>query len=127
MSSLCLKLLDQSFSIHRLHPQAEIPPAVLDSLIFAITSTDEELSIVALESVKIQSDRSDSGWACFKVEGPLEFGLVGVLAGISCALAGAKVPLFALSTFDTDYVLVKREQVEAAKEALTSAGYRLEL
>jgi uncharacterized protein len=60
------------------------------------------------------------------VEGPLEFGLVGILAGISSALAAQKVPIFALSTFDTDYVLVKREQVRAAHEALSSAGYNVE-
>ena len=85
--------------------------------------TEDELSLVLPDSVEIESDRSDPGWACFKVEGPLEFGLVGILAGIASALAEAQIPIFALSTFDTDYILVKREQVEAAKEALTSVGY----
>lgn len=74
-------------------------------------------------SVEIESDRSNTGWACYKVEGPLEFSLVGILAGIARALADAGLPIFALSTFDTDYILVKREQVQAAWEALISAGY----
>jgi hypothetical protein len=77
------------------------------------------------EEIEIESDKSDGGWVCFKVEGPLEFSLVGILAGISLALAEAGVSIFALSTFETDYILVKRNQVEVAKEALTSAGYQI--
>jgi len=77
------------------------------------------------DSVGIMSDKSEPGWACFKVEGPLEFELVGVLAGISSALAEAGVSIFALSTFDTDYILIKREQVRTAYDALVFAGYQV--
>jgi hypothetical protein len=122
--TLTLILLDQTFTIHRLHPDAEIPPPALRSPFFAITRTEDELSLVLPDSLNIQSGRSDAGWACFKVEGPLDFNQVGVLAGISAVLAQAKVSIFALSTFDTDYILVKREQVRAAQDALTSAGYQ---
>jgi hypothetical protein len=122
---LTLTLLEQTFTIHRLEPDAEIPEPALHSSFFAATRTDNELSIVVPENIEIESDRSDPGWACFKVEGPLEFDLVGILAGITAVLAEAKIAIFALSTFDTDYVLVKRKQVEAAKEALTSTGYAL--
>ena len=123
--NLTLTLLDGTFVIHRLAPDAQIPADVLSSHFFAVTRTDDELSLMLPDSVKIASDKSDSDWACFKVEGPLEFELVGVLAGISSVLAQAEVSIFALSTFDTDYILVKREQVGAAKEALTSAGYQV--
>lgn len=120
---LTLSLLDQTFTIHRLEPNAKIPETALRSSFFAITHTDEELSLVLPDSVKIESDRSDPGWACFKVQGPLDFGLVGILAGITSVLAEAKIAVFALSTFDTDYILVKRKQVQAAQEALASEGY----
>ena len=120
---LSLTLLDQTFTIHRLKPEENIPDHALESPFLAITRTDEELSLVLPESVEIESGKSDPGWSCFKVEGPLEFGLVGVLARISSLLAKAGVPIFALSTFDTDYILVKREQVRAARDALTSGGY----
>ena len=123
--NLSLTLLTQTFSLHRLPPDADIPAAALHSPFCAITRTDDELSLILPKSVEIQSARSDAGWVCFKVEGPLDFSLTGVLAGISSALAKAKVPIFALSTFDTDYILVKREQVEAAVEALKSAGYHI--
>jgi hypothetical protein len=120
-----LTLLAETFTIHRLAPSAEVSSSALDSPFFAIARTDEELSLVLPASVELESDRSDPGWACFKVEGPLEFGLVGVLAGISSALAEVGVPIFAVSTFDTDYILVKREQVQAARGALVSAGYQV--
>jgi uncharacterized protein len=118
-------LLAETFTLHRLNPEAEVPHLALRSHFFAITCTDDELSLVLPESVEIESDSSNTGWACFKVEGPLEFSLVGILAGITGALAEAGLPIFALSTFDTDYILVRREQVQAARDALMSAGFRV--
>ena len=123
---LTLTLLEQTFTLHRLEPDAKIPALALRSPFFAMMRTDDETSLVLPESVKIESDKSDTGWACFKVEGPLEFNLVGILAGITRVLAEVQVPIFALSTFDTDYILVKREQVQAAKEALRAAGYNVD-
>jgi hypothetical protein len=122
---MILTLLAKTFTLHRMGPNAEVPASVLHSPFFAITRTDDELSLVLLDWIEIESEKSEKGWACFKVEGPLEFGLVGVLAGISSALEQAGVPIFALSTFDTDYVLVKREQVQVARDALISAGYQV--
>ena len=120
---LTLTLLKGNFTIHRLEPDAKIP--VLDGPFFATIRTEDELSLVLSDAVEIKSEKSDLGWACFKVEGPLEFNLVGVLAGISSVLAQAGVHIFALSTFDTDYILVKREQVGVAREALTAADYQV--
>ena len=126
MPPLTLTLLSRTFNVHRLGPSAEVPVDALDSPFFAIVRTFDELSILLPETVEIQSDHFDSGWVCFKVEGPLEFSQVGIMSGLSKALADAQVPLFALSTFDTDYILVKRERVRAASDALLSAGYSLE-
>jgi len=125
MSSLTLTLLESSFTIHRLEPHADVPTVVLESPFFAVTRTDDELSIVVPEAVEIQSIQSDSSWACFKVEGPLDFGLLGILDGISAILAEAKISIFAVSTFETDYILVKGEHAEIAVEALTTAGYQI--
>ena len=123
---MLLTLLDETFTLHRLTPNADVPAVALKSPFFAITRTGEELSLVLPAGIEIESDKSERGWVCFKVEGPLEFGLVGVLAGISSALTKAGVPIFALSTFDTDYILVKREQVQVARDALISAGYQVQ-
>jgi len=123
--TLFLTLLDQTFTIHRLSPDAEIPLSALRSPFFAITRTQDELSLVLPGSVEIESEKSETGWACFKLEGPLEFDLIGVMAGITGTLAEAEVSVFVLSTFDTDYILVKREQAQAAHEALVAAGYNI--
>jgi len=123
--TLSLTLLEQTFTIHQLAPGADVPAAALNIPFAALTRTDDELSLVLPDSVEIKSDKSEAGWACFKVEGPLEFDLVGVLAGISSVLAEAGVPIFAVSTFDTDFILVKREQVQAARDVLMSAGYQV--
>lgn len=122
---LTLTLMEQNFTVHRLSADADVPEDILRTPFFAAMRTADELSLVLPETVVCQSDSAEPGWACFKVNGPLEFGLVGILASIAGALAEARIPIFALSTFETDYVLVKREQVEAAKEALTSTGYNI--
>lgn len=120
-----LILLKQTFTIHRLNPDAKIPEPAMSSPFFAITRTEDELSIVLPEKVEIQSQASEPGWVCFKVEGPLDFSLIGILAGITRVLAGASLSVFAASTYETDYILVKREQARAASDALTSAGYNI--
>ena len=122
---LTLILLEGKFTLHRVKPDAEIPTDVWNNSFYSITRTEAELSLVLPNTVEIKSDKSDEGWVCFKVEGPLDFSLVGILAEIASALAEAKIPIFALSTFDTDYILVKQEQLQAAKEALKSAGYKI--
>lgn len=122
---LTLSLLDQTFTVHRFDPDAIVPANVLETPIFSITRTKDELSIVAPESMDIQSVQSEPGWGCFKVHGPLQFNLTGILAGLASVLSDVGISVFAVSTFDTDYIFVKQEQVKAAKEAFISAGYRL--
>ena len=111
------------FSIHRFPPDAALPAAVLASPLFSITRTDEELSIVCAEEISLDSPRCDSGWCGIKVVGPLDFGLTGILADLSGLLAQAGISLFALSTFDTDYILVKSDQLATAVDALTAGGH----
>ena len=120
-----LTQLQNTFNIHRLAQNAKVPESALESHFFAIARTGDELSIVLPDTVPIGSDLCEQGWAGFKIEGPLDFSMVGVLAGISNALAEAGVSIFALATYDTDFVLVKREQVRAALEALNLAGYQV--
>jgi hypothetical protein len=67
----------------------------------------------------------DSGWSCFKVDGELDFSLVGILAELAAVFAEAQIPIFALSSFNTDYLLVKQEKVALAQAALLSAGYQV--
>ncbi|MGN1248993.1 MAG: ACT domain-containing protein [Candidatus Spyradocola sp.] len=89
--------------------------------------TPEEISLVCQTNrVPEDAQMREDGWRALRVEGVLEFSLVGVLAGITAALAAAKVSVFCVSTFDTDYVLVKETVLETAIFALKNAGYAVD-
>ncbi|PLY02502.1 MAG: ACT domain-containing protein [Desulfuromonas sp.] len=118
-----LRVLVERFSLHRFPPQHEIPPQVFSGSFYSISRSSEELSILCPASIPLDSPRCESGWSCLVVSGPLEFSLTGILAGLSGVLAAAEISLFAVSTFDTDYLLVKSERLEQACAALRGAGY----
>lgn len=124
MKSLKLTLLDGTFAIYKLPPNTPIPKDVLRGAFYSISRTNEELSIVAAQGIEIPQAVVDSDWACVKVAGPLDLAEVGILAGLSNALAKAKISLFAVSTFDTDYILIKSKNLKAAKAALIKAGHK---
>ena len=89
-------------------------------------STDEEFSLVCpTDMVPANTTERDDGWRAFRIVGVLDFSLVGILAGISEILAENKVGLFAVSTYNTDYILTKAENFERALEVLKSAGYTI--
>lgn len=111
----------QTLAVCRLYPQDVIPHWVFQSSFYSITRTDDELSIVCCEDVVPPDARCERNWRMFCVAGPLEFSIVGILASISSALSVHNISLFAVSTFDTDYILVKEKDFDAAKEALLSA------
>ena len=106
----------------KLAPDAAIPEWAGGELV-SITRTADELSIIcATIPPEVDGER---GWRCLKVRGPLDFSLTGVLASIAGPLADAAVPIFSISTFDTDYILVREFDLERAKQALIRAGHVL--
>lgn len=125
---LTLSVLDGSFAVCRLECDTAVPAAIFGLDFSSITRTRDELSIVAPEEALSQEDlpsgaKVEGGWSCLEVEGPLEFSMVGVLASLSGTLAEAGVALFAVSTYETDYLLVKREDLGRATTALSEAGH----
>jgi hypothetical protein len=122
---LTLQVLAGEFTIHRLAPGSEIPPQVFESDFYTLSKTPAEISIVCRSEVEIASEKSSSGWACLKVLGPLDFSLTGILAGIAGVLAKADVSIFAISTYDTDYILVDAGKLEIAAKSLAAAGYNV--
>ncbi len=119
-------VLPQSFVIAQLERDADLPNAVLASPGFmSITRTDDELSIVCAEGAAAGLARVDSGWRVIKVQGPFAFDQTGVLASFLDPLAAAAIGIFAVSTFDTDYILVKSMNLENAVQVLKDAGHRL--
>lgn len=101
------------------------PPAAETTEKFCFYAhTDKEISLVCgEEDVPPDVRAREDGWRAFRIAGALEFSLTGVLSGIASVLAAEKIPVFAISTFDTDYILVKEENRAAAKKALAAAGY----
>lgn len=123
--TLSFSVLPQRFAVARLEPGAEVPNAALTSRDFmSITRTDEELSIVCSESIANDLTKVDRPWRAIKVHGPFAFDQTGVLAAFLGPLANASIGIFATSTFDTDYILVKSENIEPAIQALQAAGHR---
>lgn len=120
-----LKILENKLKVVKLKNDANIPEIVLKQDFYSITRTDEELSIVVDEDVSIESDVAEYGWRAIRIVGTLDFSLIGILSKISTILAQAKITIFAVSTYNTDYILVKAGQLENAIEVLTQNGYQI--
>jgi hypothetical protein len=118
-------LLPGLFAVCQLDPNAPLPAwaTLTSSRLVSITRTRSELSIVCAQGNVANDVRIERDWRCLMVEGPLDFSLTGVLSALLAPLADAGVSIFALSTFDTDYLLVRAAQLDLAIESLTAAGH----
>ncbi|MCC6904419.1 MAG: ACT domain-containing protein [Anaerolineae bacterium] len=103
----------------------EVPEWALGGDLFSVTRTPAELSIVCAEDDVPPGVKAERGWKALRLEGPFEFTLTGVLLAVLSPLADAGIGIFALSTYDTDYVLVKAEHLVMAVAALRGAGHRV--
>ena len=121
---MTLQLLKQNFSICKLASPAQ---ADLTQEFVFLHVTDEEVSLVCQTAHTPNGVvAADTGWKALRVSGILDFGLIGVLSSITNVLAGAGVSVFALSTYNTDYLLVKAASLEAGIKALVGNGYTVE-
>ena len=117
---LQLQILPQSLTVCKAQRLADIELSGL----FFIGSTDAELSLVCeTDRVPAHTLAREDGWRALRIVGQLDFALTGILSGIASVLAAAKVGIFAVSTYDTDYILVKGENLDLATNALRKAGY----
>ncbi|MGE3808242.1 MAG: ACT domain-containing protein, partial [Gemmataceae bacterium] len=119
-----LELLSERFAVCRLEPGAAFPEWAIGAFC-SITRTPEELSVVCPEAVVPENVRSEPGWRCLHVVGKFDFAVVGMIASLTGPLAAAGISVFVLSTFDTDYVLVKDSDLGRAVETLEAAGNRV--
>jgi hypothetical protein len=119
-----LTQLPEVLAVCRLAPDEELPRwAIAQKTFLSITYTAEELSIVCPENVVPAYIQCERHWRAFKVEGPLDFSLTGVLASLATPLAAGGVPIFTISTFDTDYILVKEHYVARVRKLLEPYGH----
>lgn len=118
-----LKRLDYELTVCKVKDITDIS---LDSKFFFIGKTDEELSLVCLtENVPADTLAREDGWRAFRIQGVLDFSLIGILSRISAVLAEEKIGIFAVSTYNTDYILVKEESFEGAMSVLAEKGYTI--
>ncbi|MCI1955172.1 MAG: ACT domain-containing protein [Oscillospiraceae bacterium] len=117
---LRLQLLDGEFAVCKLK---NLRDAAWAGPFVSLTVTDEEISLVCpAERAPRDCPASETGWRCIKVAGPLDFSLVGILAELSAALAEKRISIFAVSTYNTDYLLVKAGRAGDAVAALKERG-----
>ena len=120
---LTMKLLKETYGVCRLDNNELIPEWVQKSNFFSITRTSDELSIVcSLENIP-NGIKCEKEWRILKIEGPLDFSLIGILASISTILAQRGISIFAISTYDTDYILVKNIDIDNAVKSLIKEHY----
>ena len=118
-----IKVLEQDFTVSQVADYSQVNWAAE----FCFTGkTDEEFSMVcATGDVPANVIRRDDGWKCFRIQGVLDFSLVGILSKIAALLAENDIPIFAISTYNTDYVLTKVEHYEKAMDVFKRAGYAI--
>ncbi|MFB9995164.1 ACT domain-containing protein [Deinococcus oregonensis] len=125
--SLTLSLMTGRYVVAQLPPFSALPTWAASGTLWAVMGAPDEVSIVTAEdsvpSPLPEGLKLEGGWAAIRLHGPFPFHLTGILAAVLNPLKAAGVGIFALSTFDTDYVLVKAEQVAQARTALQEAGH----
>ncbi len=119
-----LKVLDNKLKVVKMKADNIVPKIVFNKKFYSITKTDEELSIVVDEDVDIQGEIVEYNWRAIKIVGILDFSLIGILSKISTILAKDKISIFAISTYNTDYILVKEDKLKNAIDALKKNEYK---
>ncbi len=118
-----LKKLEYDLTVCKVSDIEDIDPG---REFFFIGRTDEEISLVCKTvDTPVNTVERDDGWCGFRIQGVLDFSLIGILSKLSGILAENKIGIFAVSTYNTDYILVKKENFERAMEVLSGAGYKI--
>ena len=120
---MTLSVLADAYAVCRLDAGSPVPAWAAQGSFYSITKTDRELSIVCGQSHVPENTKAEKNWKALKIDGTLDFSLTGILASIATPLAAAKISIFAISTFDTDYVMVNAVDLERAIDTLRTANF----
>lgn len=118
-------VLKSTFIVCKLDPASPIPDWINKQEFFSVTHSEDELSVVCVQENIPENIKTEKDWRVFRVEGPLDFSLVGILNNISNTMVKRNISIFVISTFDTDYILVKLRDFENAKKALKEDGHSI--
>jgi hypothetical protein len=122
---LKLAVLSPAFAVCRLDPLAPFPAWASSSVFTSITRTSDELSVVCQQHLVPNGVQCERNWSCIRVSGKMDFSMIGVVASLVTPLAEAGISVFVVSTFDTDYLLIKETESEMALAALQAAGHKV--
>ena len=125
LRKLSLKILPDRMAVCRFDPAAALPDWIEETGFYSLTRTEAELTIVCPEAHLAPGTTSDVGWRCFKVRGLLDFSEIGIIFSVTRPLAENGVSVFVISTFNTDYFMVKENDLAKAVEALTAEGHQV--
>ncbi len=121
--TLSLILLSDRMAVCRLDPDSAVPDWIDRSAFYSVTRTEAELTIVCAEALVAKFTASETGWRCFMVEGLLDFSEIGIIFSLTQPLAKNDISVFVISTFDTDYFMVKETDLAKTIDVLTAAGH----
>lgn len=120
-----LIVLKGIFAVAQLEKGSSFPDWAISSELWSITATQDEISIVCRQDIVPTQVKSERDWRCLKVDAVLDFSLVGILASLTLPLAQEGISIFALSTFNTDYLLIKDKDIEKAIMVLMKQGFEI--
>lgn len=122
-----ISVLKDNYAVCRLSAFDPLPDWVLKSPLSSITKTPEEYSVVCPHDVIPEQDKftCESEWKCLKIHGPLDFSEIGIISTLTSILATAEISVFVLSTYDTDYILVKTMNIDKAAKVLSDSGHEV--
>ena len=123
--SIVLELFENEYSIYKFDSKYKINENIFVNNFFSITKTDDEVSIVTQEQRLNEYIEKENGWKILKIEGILEFNLIGILNKLSNLFANENISIFVISTYNTDYILVKKENIEKAVNVLIKNDYEI--
>jgi hypothetical protein len=119
-------VLKKKYSVYRFKNESVLPAWIYSSDFYSVTKTKDELSVVAAHNDSVPADIPCSiNWKILKVTGPLDLSLTGIIADISNTLKEKNIPIFTLSTYETDYILVKQKDLNTGIKALRDRGHKI--
>jgi hypothetical protein len=122
---MTLDLLKDEYSVFKFNPDFPVKDTGFGGEFVSVTKTRDEISVVAVSSASNDYEEVETGWRILKINGVLDFGLIGILSGISALLAEERISIFVVSTYNTDYIMVKKESAEAAIRKLKAHDYEI--
>jgi len=123
--TLNFEILDSLYAIYRFDTNAQLPDWIYQSEFYSVTKTRDEISVVTSQQIIETHDvKSSNNWRILKIIGPLDFSLVGIIADIAGILKREQISIFTISTYDTDYIHVKENNLEKAVKALKERGHK---